>query len=154
MFQIKKEIVWEMGHRLMNHPGKCANLHGHSYKAIFTVEGDLDEETGMVLDFYYFGAVKEHIDKKYDHAFMFNSQDPIYKMLRKSNFYPEGLKLCSFPWEPTAENIAEQLWTEIVNVLVLTRGMMQNTHPDRKGCRLIEVTIYETATCCATYRHE
>jgi 6-pyruvoyltetrahydropterin/6-carboxytetrahydropterin synthase len=146
MFSIKKEICFEMGHRLMDHPGKCANLHGHSYKVIFIVEGDADHQTGMVLDFYHFGVLKEHIDKKYDHAFMFNREDPVYELLQRSSTYPQGMKFTIMHGEPTAELIAEQLFCEATSLLALTQHMQQN------GCRLVEVIVYETATCCASYR--
>ncbi len=152
MFSIKKEIVWEMGHRLMNHPGKCANLHGHSYKAIFVIEGDIVEETGMVLDFYHFGVLKEHIDKKYDHAFMFNIDDPIYKLLTSTSQRSWEMKIALLNGEPTAENIARRLFCEAVPLLASTQAMQQNTGPKLKECRLREVIVYETATCYASYR--
>ncbi|HEX7444115.1 MAG TPA: 6-carboxytetrahydropterin synthase QueD [Acidimicrobiales bacterium] len=41
---------FEAAHRLAWHPGKCRNLHGHSYRLDVTVEGPLDAN-GVVLDF-------------------------------------------------------------------------------------------------------
>ena len=41
---------FEAAHRLPWHPGKCRNLHGHSYRLDVSVEGPLDAN-GVVLDF-------------------------------------------------------------------------------------------------------
>ena len=41
---------FEAAHSLAWHPGKCRNLHGHSYRLDVSVEGPLDPN-GVVLDF-------------------------------------------------------------------------------------------------------
>ncbi len=41
---------FEAAHHLAWHPGKCRNLHGHSYRLDVSVEGPLDTN-GVVLDF-------------------------------------------------------------------------------------------------------
>jgi 6-pyruvoyltetrahydropterin/6-carboxytetrahydropterin synthase len=43
-------FTFEAAHRLAWHPGKCRNLHGHSYRLDVSVEGPLDTN-GIVLDF-------------------------------------------------------------------------------------------------------
>ncbi|HEY4929077.1 MAG TPA: 6-carboxytetrahydropterin synthase QueD [Acidimicrobiales bacterium] len=43
-------FTFEAAHRLAWHPGKCRNLHGHSYRLDVSVEGPLDAN-GIVLDF-------------------------------------------------------------------------------------------------------
>ena len=55
MFTLKKEFKFEASHQLPNHDGKCARLHGHSWKMIIWVKGDdliLDgSKAGMVIDY-------------------------------------------------------------------------------------------------------
>jgi 6-pyruvoyltetrahydropterin/6-carboxytetrahydropterin synthase len=56
MASINKEFRFEAAHRLHNHGGKCAHLHGHSYRVIVTVTGlikpaDGAPDEGMVMDF-------------------------------------------------------------------------------------------------------
>lgn len=46
-------------HYLPNHPGKCLNLHGHTWLVEVWIEDNIDPETGMVVDF---GEVKHQID--------------------------------------------------------------------------------------------
>lgn len=45
---------------------RCMSLHGHTYKYSFTVQGDCDEKTGMVIDF---GELKEKIVKEIKERF-------------------------------------------------------------------------------------
>ncbi len=47
---------FEAAHRLSWHPGKCRNLHGHSYRLDVSIEGPLDHN-GVVVDFDTLKAV-------------------------------------------------------------------------------------------------
>lgn len=43
-------FTFEAAHRLAWHPGRCRNLHGHSYRLDVTVRGPVDDN-GVVVDF-------------------------------------------------------------------------------------------------------
>ena len=50
--------------------GKCANLpgHGHNYRLYVTVSGEIDPETGFVIDLGRLdGLVQEHVVERLDH---------------------------------------------------------------------------------------
>lgn len=52
--RIRKIFRFEAAHVLPYHPGKCARLHGHSYRLEVAVAGALQSEgpaAGMVADF-------------------------------------------------------------------------------------------------------
>jgi 6-pyruvoyltetrahydropterin/6-carboxytetrahydropterin synthase len=52
--QIRKHFRFEAAHVLPHHPGKCARLHGHSYRLEVAVRGPLQSEgpaRGMIADF-------------------------------------------------------------------------------------------------------
>ncbi|PZR58948.1 MAG: 6-carboxytetrahydropterin synthase QueD [Candidatus Meridianibacter frigidus] len=52
--QIRKQFHFEAAHVLPHHPGKCAQLHGHSYRLEVAVRGPLQTAgpaCGMILDF-------------------------------------------------------------------------------------------------------
>lgn len=76
---VTKEITFDCAHMLSGHRGKCANLHGHTYKVQVTIVGvpkhDKSSDYGMVLDF---GDLKEvlqdHIVSVYDHAIIFSAE--------------------------------------------------------------------------------
>ncbi|GAC1655662.1 MAG: 6-carboxytetrahydropterin synthase QueD [Vulcanimicrobiaceae bacterium] len=58
--QIRKQFKFESAHVLPHHPGKCARLHGHSYRLDVAVSGPLQTSgpaQGMVLDFDEIAAV-------------------------------------------------------------------------------------------------
>ena len=73
-----------------SHP--CYQLHGHSFKIIITVKGQMDKHTGFVTDFQEIENVFNPIKKILDHSF-----------LNKI----EGLS------NPTSENICIWIWDKI-----------------------------------------
>jgi len=59
--------TFEAAHRLTWHPGKCRNLHGHSYRLDVTVQGPLDVN-GVVIDFDVLTEVVEReVIDRWDH---------------------------------------------------------------------------------------
>ena len=66
---ISKDIKFDCAHMLSNYEGKCANLHGHTYHGTVTLEGDINPETGMLLDY---NTIKDVVDV-FDHAIIFSS---------------------------------------------------------------------------------
>ncbi len=78
--------------------GKCnnPNFHGHNYEMIASVTGEIDKETGFVLDVKILAdIIKEEIEDQFDH-----------KNLNLD--VPEFLEL-----NPTAENIVVVIWNKI-----------------------------------------
>lgn len=84
--------------------GKCnnPNYHGHNYELIVSVTGEIDQETGFVIDVKILShLIYEHIEKAFDH-----------KNLNLD--VPEFLEL-----NPTAENIVVVIWNKL-------RGFIDN----------------------------
>ena len=78
--------------------GKCnnPNFHGHNYELIVSVTGEIDPETGYVLDVKFLtDLIKSDIEKEFDH-----------KNLNLD--VPEFLDL-----NPTAENIVVVIWNKL-----------------------------------------
>jgi 6-pyruvoyltetrahydropterin/6-carboxytetrahydropterin synthase len=77
---------------------KCnnANGHGHTYGLEVTVEGDIDRETGYVMDFGHLKrAVEEAVLRKVDRKHLNHDVD-----------FLAGVN-------PTAENIAVGIWRQL-----------------------------------------
>lgn len=76
MALVGKEYVFEAAHQLPNHRGKCAQLHGHSYKVAVYVEGPIindpgASDDGFVVDFGDLSDVMKPLIEKYcDHKFL------------------------------------------------------------------------------------
>ena len=127
MMKIAKEFRWEMGHRLPEHFGLCANIHGHSYKMIVEFEGDLNEQ-GMVIDYYDIEKIINPIIDKLDHSFMVNEKDKVaVEFLEKLKS-----KKVVVDFESTAENISIYMLNEI------SRSNLPS------NVKKIKVRIYET----------
>lgn len=69
--QIRKRFRFEAAHVLPHHPGKCARLHGHSYRLDVAVRGpvqDAGPAAGMIVDFDTLAAlVRGEIIEALDH---------------------------------------------------------------------------------------
>jgi 6-pyruvoyltetrahydropterin/6-carboxytetrahydropterin synthase len=67
---ICKEFTFDAAHKLENYVGKCANLHGHTYKLQIYIQGEI-KENGLVMDFKDVKAVvKEKVIEVLDHKFI------------------------------------------------------------------------------------
>ena len=106
--KIAKEFRWEMGHRLPEHFGKCKNIHGHSYRMIVELEGEVDK-SGMVMDYYDLKKIVEPVVEKLDHAFM------VYKEDKEIISFLEKMKsrMVVVGFQSTVENICKYFLDEI-----------------------------------------
>ena len=78
--------------------GKCSNknFHGHNYELIVSVTGDIDPETGYVIDIKYLkDIIKKEIEDYFDHKNL-NIELPEFQNLN-----------------PTAENIVIVIYNRL-----------------------------------------
>ncbi|NDV17089.1 6-carboxytetrahydropterin synthase [Muricauda sp. TY007] len=78
--------------------GKCNNpkFHGHNYDLVVSVTGEIDQETGFVMDLKILKElIKEHVEEALDHKNL-NLDVPEFENLN-----------------PTAENIAVVIWNKL-----------------------------------------
>lgn len=78
--------------------GKCNNpkFHGHNYDLIVSVTGEIDQETGYVMDMKTLkDLIKEHVERHFDHKNL-NLDVPEFQELN-----------------PTAENIAVVIFDKL-----------------------------------------
>lgn len=73
MFKLVKKFSFEASHQLKDHDGKCANLHGHSWKGELTIKGagGLTREgakRNMLLDYSIMGEITKGIENQLDHT--------------------------------------------------------------------------------------
>lgn len=67
MLSVTRKFEFAGAHYLPNHPGKCQNLHGHTWKVEIEIIGQVKKDTGMIIDF---GDMKEKINpiiETFDH---------------------------------------------------------------------------------------
>ncbi len=78
--------------------GKCSNpnYHGHNYELEVGVTGDVDRETGFLIDLKILKKIiKEEVEDSFDHKNL-NLEVPEFKTLN-----------------PTVENIAMVIWNKL-----------------------------------------
>lgn len=78
--------------------GKCNNpqFHGHNYELITSVTGDIDPETGYVIDMKVLkDLIKEEIEDKFDHKNLNEQVEEFADLI------------------PTAENISVIIWNKL-----------------------------------------
>ena len=108
---VMRQIRFCAGHRLLNHEGKCANLHGHNYLVEFHVTGSEVDKLGRVVDFAVINKLfKGWIDDNWDHGMILWDQDrDAIEALQQIT--PQ--RIFEMPYNPTAENMARYLMQEI-----------------------------------------
>ena len=96
--QIYKQFIFEAAHRLPNVPDghKCSRLHGHSWKGVIHVEGEIDPHTGWIMDFAEIKKVFDPIYNQLDHNYLNEI---------------EGLE------NPTSEVLAKWIWERLKPIL-------------------------------------
>jgi 6-pyruvoyltetrahydropterin/6-carboxytetrahydropterin synthase len=110
--KIAKEFRWEMGHRLPFHEGLCKNIHGHSYKMVVEIIGEVNKN-GMIIDFYDLGNIVKPVLDIYDHAFLcWENDEPLREFLEK-----QDMKRVIVSYQSTVENICADLIRKIYNGL-------------------------------------
>ena len=60
--RVRRQFEFEAAHELPRHPGKCRNLHGHSYRLIVTVDRPVDPDSGMAIDFSWEASAGKYLE--------------------------------------------------------------------------------------------
>lgn len=104
--------------------GKQTVEHGHNFVLEVTVEGNVDEQTGMIINLFDLKKIINEVLKDFDHRNL-NEDNPSFSGIN-----------------PTPENIASVLWDELRNEII---------RQDVK-CTLYNIRLYETADMYVDYR--
>ncbi len=132
MYSVTREISFCYGHRLLDYNGKCRHLHGHNGRAVITLQTEQLDELGMVMDFSKLKRiVGGWIDETLDHKMLLHKDDPVLPFLLN-----QGEPVHVLDVNPTAENIARLIFEYTLS----------------QGFPVVEVKLWETETCFATYR--
>lgn len=67
-----KTFTFDAAHQLINYNGKCARLHGHTWKLTVCYRGPVNKETGMVIDFGKIAQLVNPIIEDLDHNLLNN----------------------------------------------------------------------------------
>ncbi len=92
--KITKIMTFDAAHQLPNEKcyGKCANMHGHTYKLEVTVEGEITTR-GWVMNFKDLKKIMMELIDRYDHTLLNDHEE--------------------FGGLSTAENMVQYIWDYI-----------------------------------------
>ncbi len=131
-------------HRQHRHDGHCAQIHGHNWSFTFTFGCSQLDSCGFVVDFGKLKQVKAWIDERFDHACLFNQDDPLLEDILAINersgiqvYQPYIVEQCS------SEGLAKHLF-EVVDPMI--REMTS------ERAYLLAVQVVEDSRNSATYQ--
>ncbi|NWJ95874.1 MAG: 6-carboxytetrahydropterin synthase QueD [Chloroflexi bacterium] len=122
MYQLTRSVMFDAAHQLRDYPGKCANVHGHTYKMVVCIEGEKVSELGILYDFFDLKRLMQEEIDRLDHHFI-NEIVPYNEV------------------NPTAENMAYQIYQTFQHQLAAQNPQLN----------LVYVEIWETPNCSARY---
>ncbi len=123
MYELTVQLEFSAAHHLRDYPGKCSRLHGHNYRVEVTVADRRLDDHGMLIDFGRLKQICQQVVDELDHSLL--NDHPSFQ---QNN--------------PTAENIARYLYTEIAERLNDSEISLEAVH------------VWESATSSATYRED
>lgn len=133
MHEICKRYTFEAAHMLEGHKGKCARLHGHSYKVDVAIRGHHlvaeGSSEGMIVDFDEIDTAMIPIIAFFDHRFLAEGHEQLAAFVDPHHIAEIGVRT-------TAENIATWIAREVQHGV---------------GVQLDFVRVWETEKAYAQY---
>jgi len=140
---ITKIFTFDTAHALENYPGKCRNIHGHTYILHVTVSGEVNKTSndpyeGMIVDF---GDLKNWVRRvvidDFDHNLVLDKNGEFIK----SELIEKNSKVLAVDYTPTCENM----------LLDICKRLHESILP---GLTLKRLLLYETPTSYAEWNND
>lgn len=132
--ELTTSYTFDAAHRIRGHPGKCAYLHGHTYRLEVTVSAQRLDPLGMVMDFDDLREiVRKAVVDSWDHATLLAADDPLGPAISAVQAEAPD-RVVRFGGQPTAEVMTREAWNAIARALP-------------PGIDLERVAIKETPSC-------
>ena len=144
-YRICKVFEIESGHMLFKHPSLCRFPHGHSRRVEVVISSSRLDAMDMVCDFKTIKLALREYMKKFDHAMVVNSDDPIARSLD-----PVGERVIALPsTDPTTEVLAKLFFDYLRDQMVSGRTWSDergNEYRFPPGVTLERVRVWDTST--------
>ena len=122
-YTLKVLTDFASAHTLRDYPGACSRMHGHNWKVELEIVASQLNDIGIGIDFKQMKKSANEVCDRLDHQYL-NDIAPFNKI------------------NPTAENIAAYLYTEIGNLI------------NSDSVKVTAVTLWETDRACVRYTEE
>ncbi|WP_433513867.1 6-pyruvoyl trahydropterin synthase family protein [Nonomuraea sp. CA-143628] len=146
MYAAQLTHTFDAAHRLPNLPGKCVNLHGHTWRVTVSITAPRLND-GVLVEFGSFKhLMRDWIDTHLDHGTMLGAADPLLPALRA-----EGCRV--FVFDTNAGHASSWPTVETVAALIAHHADrwlfdLPTPHPD---VHIARVDVAETPTNTATW---
>ena len=146
MICIQKEYHFSAAHLLPNHGGQCARLHGHNYKVVVEVLGNINTlggySDGMVLDFHDLDDILKSVIEPMDHRFLAKGDEwPWEVAMRGAKGGPDS------PLGQEMYYVGVRTTAELLVVYIAEK--IQEELP--AAIELVFIELWETPKACARY---
>ncbi|HEX7736084.1 MAG TPA: 6-carboxytetrahydropterin synthase QueD [Ktedonobacteraceae bacterium] len=128
---LTKAVQFEAAHQLPGHRGKCAQLHGHSYRLEVSLRGPLKQEAGasddgMVMDLQDLSEIiKRTVLARLDHRFLNEVMEERTTAENVAHWIWDALLAGGLP-EPLLYRV--KLWETATGWVEVTRAERGETH--------------------------
>jgi 6-pyruvoyltetrahydropterin/6-carboxytetrahydropterin synthase len=114
MQTLTKVVRFDAAHRLLGYVGPCANLHGHTWEVHVTIEGRIDNESCMMIDFKDLkDSIMFSILAEFDHTAILNNDDLLCKLLED-----QRCRVTRIKGNPTCEILAKLFYDRLFNYFI------------------------------------
>jgi len=150
--ELKLDFKFDAAHRLMHHKGLCHNIHGHTWKVRVTLlsVAPIGKKDGMIADFSILkDTFKPRIDYYFDHGLILNMDDKLAALtLIDGPLFDFKVRLME--GEPTCENIAKQLFMDLLSNLNTRKQWSEVDY----GVKLQSIQVWESEKASAIYNSD
>lgn len=127
--RIYKEVHFDASHRLLHYKGKCANLHGHRWKVEVWIDGSVDNDTCILIDYNTIKTIVE----RFDHQIILNQDDPMVPCIQQFQ------KVITTPGDPTSELLA----------FLIRETIEKECNAPGREIKVTKLRVWESPTCYA-----
>lgn len=135
---------------LFKHPSLCRFPHGHSRRVEVVISADRLDQMDMVCDFKVIKLAMGEYLKKFDHAMVVNSDDPV-----ASSMDPVKERVIALPeTDPTTEVLAKLFFDYLQQQMQSQRTWTDdhgNVYRFPLGVHLERLRVWETSTSWGEY---
>lgn len=143
--EVVKEFRFEAAHVLPKHPGKCSQLHGHSWLMRVGVSAPVNPKTGFVVDYIDLKALVQPLVDQWDHSYLGATCLQGLDDLGNDQDYPR-----SFVGYPSSENLVMYVVDHLITSVPFITGTVEGDALALPRLTLVE--IEETCTSRCTWR--
>lgn len=96
MYELVVQSHFDAAHSLREYPGKCAQIHGHTWQVEVVLYGTQLDDTGMLIDFFDVKTFLNRICEQLDH-----------RLINDHEYFKT--------YNPTAENLSRFFYEELAS---------------------------------------